>query len=169
MARDVLCQYCKSATDKIDKDKAIRIDNKNFHPKCAQLYLDRKELFETICRIFNLKAPGPRNNAFVKKFLNEGMTYKGMNYSLVYFYEIKKNDKSKANEGIGIIPYVYEEAKKYYDKDKIGEEKAIKALEKNKEEREKLKGETRIVKMPKPTPTTYEEHKKNLANEKLEW
>ena len=31
-----------------------------------------------------------------------------------YFYEIKKNDTSKANGGIGIIPYVYNDAFNYY-------------------------------------------------------
>lgn len=163
----VKCYYCKSETNKIEKDKAIRIDDKNFHPDCAQKYLDRKELSATICRIFNLKAPGPRNNALVTKYLNEGMTYRGMIYSLVYFYEIKRNDKSKANEGIGIIPYIYEEAKKYYNKDKIAEQKAEAALEKNKEEREQLKNITRQVKWPETKPVTFK--MKVYSNDDIEW
>jgi hypothetical protein len=32
----------------------------------------------------------------------------------VYFYEIKGNSIDKANGGIGIVPYVYEDAKKYF-------------------------------------------------------
>ena len=34
--------------------------------------------------------------------------------SLKWFYEIKHGDKESANGRIGIIPYIYEDAKKYY-------------------------------------------------------
>jgi hypothetical protein len=34
--------------------------------------------------------------------------------SLIYFYEVKKGDKDNSEERIGIIPFIYEEAKKYY-------------------------------------------------------
>jgi hypothetical protein len=34
--------------------------------------------------------------------------------SLKYFYEVKKNDVSKAKGGIGIIPYIYQDAWNYY-------------------------------------------------------
>ncbi len=150
----VLCQFCKSQTNKVEKSEAVRIDEKNFHPKCAELYSNRKELYATICRIFKLKAPGPRNIALINKYKSDGLTFKGMNYSLIYFYEIKKNSIDKANEGIGIVPYIYEEAAKYYNKDKIAEKKATEALEKNKEKRERLSGVTRKVKMPEPKPIT---------------
>ena len=41
-------------------------------------------------------------------------TYKGILQALVYFYEIKGNDKSKANGSIGIVPFVYQEAFDYF-------------------------------------------------------
>lgn len=41
-------------------------------------------------------------------------TYTGMLQSLVYYYEIKKGSKDKAQGRIGIIPYIYEEAHNYY-------------------------------------------------------
>jgi len=34
--------------------------------------------------------------------------------SLKWFYEIKRNNKESSNGRIGIIPYIYEDAKKYY-------------------------------------------------------
>jgi len=34
--------------------------------------------------------------------------------SLKWFYEIKHADKESSNGRIGIIPYIYEDAKKYY-------------------------------------------------------
>lgn len=41
-------------------------------------------------------------------------TYSGILKSLIYFYEIQHGDISRANQGIGIVPYVYEKAKAYY-------------------------------------------------------
>ena len=47
-------------------------------------------------------------------FLKKGMTAKGMYFCLKYFYDIKKGDPTKSENGIGIIPYVYEESKEYW-------------------------------------------------------
>ena len=41
-------------------------------------------------------------------------TYSGIYKTLQYWYEIKNNDISKANGGIGIVPYVYDQAKQYF-------------------------------------------------------
>lgn len=127
----VKCYFCKSDTNKVEKTEAVVIDGKNFHAQCAKKYKEKKELYETICRIFKLKAPGPRNNAYISKFSSQGMTYKGMNNSLIYFYDIKKNNINKSNGGIGIIPWVYEEAQKYFYYKEKNEEKRLKAAREN--------------------------------------
>ena len=41
-------------------------------------------------------------------------TYSGMLKALIYFYEVKGNNKNKANGGIGIIPFIYKDAYNYY-------------------------------------------------------
>ena len=41
-------------------------------------------------------------------------TYSGMLKTLIWWYEIKGNTIEKANEGIGIIPFVYKNACDYY-------------------------------------------------------
>ena len=41
-------------------------------------------------------------------------TYSGIQKALYYHYEIKGGDKSKANGGIGIVPYVYKDAYNYH-------------------------------------------------------
>ena len=43
-----------------------------------------------------------------------GYTYKGMFFSVKYFFEIKKNSWDKATGAIGIVPYVYQEATDYW-------------------------------------------------------
>lgn len=160
MAREVICQFCKSQTRKVDINEVVKIDNKNFHKECAKLYEDRKKLYETVCRIFKLKAPGPKNNAYISKFFNQGMTYKGMYCTLIYFYDIRKNNIKKSNEGIGIIPYVYEEAKKYFEDKKNREKKEKEQLEKINEvvNREQ---EVRYVRAQKREKPRYKFHNEN--------
>ena len=41
-------------------------------------------------------------------------SYSGIQRTLTYFYEIKGNSLDKANGGIGIVPYVYQDAYNYY-------------------------------------------------------
>ena len=50
----------------------------------------------------------------IKQYREEyNYTYSGIRKALIYHYEIKGGDKSKANGGIGIVPYVYENAYNY--------------------------------------------------------
>jgi hypothetical protein len=37
-----------------------------------------------------------------------------MKKALIYHFEVKKGDIKQANGGIGIVPYVYEQARNYY-------------------------------------------------------
>ena len=58
-------------------------------------------------------------NARVRKQMNDYIkeyqyTYSGMLKALIYFYEVKGNNKNKANGGIGIIPFIYKDAYNYY-------------------------------------------------------
>ena len=41
-------------------------------------------------------------------------SYSGMRKTLKYFFEVRGNSIEKANGGIGIIPYVYDEAYIYW-------------------------------------------------------
>ena len=49
-----------------------------------------------------------------ENFLKKGMTAKGMYFTLRYFYEIGKGDPRKNEDGIGIIPHIYNEATCYW-------------------------------------------------------
>lgn len=50
-------------------------------------------------------------NDYIKEYQ---YTYSGMLKALIYFYEVKGNNKNKANGGIGIIPFIYKDAYNYY-------------------------------------------------------
>ena len=45
---------------------------------------------------------------------NYNMTFTGMLKTLQWFYDIKGGDKELANYGVGILPYIYDEACHYY-------------------------------------------------------
>lgn len=54
-------------------------------------------------------------NKQIKDYINNyNYSYLGILKSLIFFYDIKKNDKSKANNAIGIVPYIYQQAYDYY-------------------------------------------------------
>lgn len=54
--------------------------------------------------------------SLIPRYLKKGYTYLGMVRALEYHYFIRKSSKEKANNSIGIIPYVYDDAQKYFEK-----------------------------------------------------
>lgn len=54
--------------------------------------------------------------AQLKNFVNKEKkgTYKGVYFALKYFYEVKHGEWEKGNGGIGIVPYIYEDSKRYW-------------------------------------------------------
>ena len=95
-------------------------NGKYVHKECQALEesrekTDREKLEDYIKTLFSLTYIEPRVKAQIKKYVEEyNYTYSGMQKALYYFYEIKGGDKSKANGGIGIIPYVYQDAYNYH-------------------------------------------------------
>ena len=70
---------------------------------------ERKELLDYI------KALDPHANFIaigsqLKRMIDEGMTYSGIRYALWYSINVKQ----MPYRGVGIIPYVYKEAKTYW-------------------------------------------------------
>ena len=57
-----------------------------------------------------------------------GYTYKGMAQALKYFYEIKENSIEKSNGGIGILPYIYQEAIDFYKQIEEDRKRAVASL-----------------------------------------
>lgn len=112
----VICQICRCNINKIT-DEYEKMSTGYVHKKCISADdKDRLELYDYIAQIFHLKAPGPANVNLVRKFHVEyGYSYKSIYYTLKYCYEIKRIPIDKAQNRIGIVPYVYDEAKEYYE------------------------------------------------------
>lgn len=116
----VVCAYCKKPMSKKDEDCVMVGNNKYVHKACQELEnqrekTDREKLEEYIKELFQISYIEPRVKAQIKKYVEEyNYTYSGMQKALYYHYEIKGGDKSKANGGIGIVPYVYQNAYNYF-------------------------------------------------------
>jgi hypothetical protein len=77
--------------------------------------VDKEELEKYIMALLKEEYISPRVRKQMTQFVDEyGYTYSGMRKALIYFYEVKHNDPAKANGGIGIIPYCYNQARDYY-------------------------------------------------------
>lgn len=119
----VICAYCKKPMKKTDFDcKAINPYNTKFaHLLCIQEEAKREktpeeELDIYIMKIFNLEFIPPNIQKQKKSYIDNHMTFSGIKGSLKYFYEIKQNKIDISNPSIGIVPYIYNEAKEYYKK-----------------------------------------------------
>ena len=123
MAHYVICSVCGK---KFDRDKMAykQTSTRRYaHLECAvasenntkQEDIDKEELEKYVMALLNEEYISPKVRKQINTFIEEyGFSYSGIRKALVYFYEVKKNDTSKANGGIGIVPYCYRQAYEYY-------------------------------------------------------
>jgi hypothetical protein len=127
MARLPKCPICETEVEKIEGE-FIKHSSKTYHINCYQKFEIRKqhryELLEYICELYKV----PMANGFITKQIKEyetqyNYTLKGIQMSLYYFYFVLGNpiqedaDNMKyKTRGIGIVPHIYEEAKRYFIK-----------------------------------------------------
>lgn len=115
--RQVKCPYCES---KLSKEEAHEYKKRYYHPHCFETWRmeaeHRKELIAYICDLYGIDVPTGMMLKQIKDF-QEDYNYKtkGMELALRYFYETLDN-KVREGDGIGIIPFVYEDAKNHYIK-----------------------------------------------------
>lgn len=124
MAHYVQCAYCGV---RFNRDKTvdwIQINSRRYaHIACHSKHLseqsqddkDLAALEEYIKQLFSIDLIPAKVRHQIKVYHDDNKyTYSGMLKSLTYFYNVKGNSIEKANGGIGIIPYIYQEAHAYY-------------------------------------------------------
>ena len=95
-----------------------QLPNRYVHKKCNEEHpnSDSEELTLYIIKLFKLKDDYilPKYMKQLSSYVKEyNFTYSGMLKALKYWYEVKKHPLDKT-KGIGIIPYIYKEARDYY-------------------------------------------------------
>lgn len=136
MAHKCICAVCGETFDR-DVVQAVRFNSRRYaHQSCypegelvpinqqrqktatldANLKdeINRKDLLDYISKLIEYP-----NYARIQLQINDYLqkykyTYSGIQKTLQYFYEILGNDIDKANGAIGIVPYVYQDAYKYF-------------------------------------------------------
>ena len=145
-----VCPGCKQAVEKIEENKVVGKNNhtRYWHPDCLREARNKKErkIAEEMGRkaIFNYLIDlgmkpnyafwGRQRNDFINKY---GYCDSGILMALKYWFGEKKNSIEKANGGMGIVPYIYDEAQRYYKniilkKRKLAEQAIRQQQEKNK-------------------------------------
>ena len=118
----VKCLYCGEKFDRL-KEPNVKIGRRYAHKSCyefqdaetLQRQKDEHDFFEYIKQIYGEDYNYVQIHKQAEKYIEQyNFTYSGMLKSLKWFYEVKRNNKESANGRIGIIPYIYEDAKKYY-------------------------------------------------------
>lgn len=123
MAHYVTCVHCQQRFDR-DVEPTIQISTRRYaHAECvkqkenerSQEEKDYEALENYIMKLFSKEYVTAKIRKQIKDYRKEyNYTFSGMLKTLIWWFEIKGNSIDKANEGIGIIPYVYDDACKYY-------------------------------------------------------
>ena len=129
------CPHCNNEVK--EEDAIYNTKTKRYyHEFCYNELLERKQLCDYICELFNYKKPSVRIYQQMTSYYGQGVSYSDMLLTLKYFYEIKKGDINKSQGGIGIIPYVLEEAREFTTLEKIEQDKLIAKFEQNEQIKE---------------------------------
>ena len=156
-AHYVICSVCGKRFDR-DKEQAVKTGARRYaHYDCCPdgelvpmpqptekkttkkvVDEDLVKLMDYIQKLLGKNYNHARVNQQIKKFREEyKYSYSGILKSLVYFYDVKGNAIEKANGGIGIVPFVYQDAFNYYyalwQAQSINKEKHINIIPKVKE------------------------------------
>lgn len=120
----VKCLYCGQTFDRNNPDeKAVKINRRYAHGACAEQHeatmtqeeRDTEAFYECVKNIFGKGYDYLKTKRLAEKYIKDyNYTYSGMTKALIWFYQIQKNDTSKSNSTIGILPYIYQQAYDYY-------------------------------------------------------
>lgn len=124
MAKRLLkCFYCGQTFD-ANAEEFVQVNSRRYaHKACAisaeerksKEEKDKEQLENYIKKLFNIDELTPK----IRKQIETGRKEKNYSYSgiyktLKYWFEIRGNPIEKANGGVGIIFYVYDEALLYW-------------------------------------------------------
>lgn len=141
------CRICHMP---IDKEKKQNVDwimpSKGwyYHKECYDTWKAAPStdedwilmIYDFLARDLKVKYDYFLCQAQIEKFWKtKKINPKGVYFTLKYFYEIKGNDWNKGHGGIGIVPYVFSDAKAYWIEQERKKRGFMKQLEEQTRER----------------------------------
>lgn len=130
----VHCRICKGVIDRNTQDNWVMPQEKwYYHKNCYADFAKKKgaikekdlsveadddlwkdAVYEYLKKDLKMSLNFNKFSNQWESYLKKGMTAKGIYFTLRYFYEIEKGDSSKSEDGIGIVPYIYERGTCYW-------------------------------------------------------
>ena len=113
------CLYCNKMID-LDIDNACKVGvgTRWAHKECYEKYFSADD--QWIDKLYSVLKVAFGNYDFQKierqriSYIKQGLTNKDIYNALNYWYIVKNKSIEKANGGIGIVPYIYEDANEYF-------------------------------------------------------
>lgn len=119
----VKCPICNEVFD-ANKEPYVMVSTRRYaHESCFltsqekedKLKRDKQTLEDYIKELFGYTNIPEKVNRQIKKYIKENnYSYSGIYKTLKYWFEVKKGDIEKANGGIGIVPFTYDDAYRYW-------------------------------------------------------
>lgn len=120
----VKCTICGETFDR-DRIEFVQISSRRYaHLTChlkenGELTEEenaRLKIYEYTKNLFKNNYNKARIDNHLSKLMKENVnyTYSGILKSLIYWYEVRHGDVEKSYYGLGIVPYIYEQAYQYY-------------------------------------------------------
>lgn len=117
--RKVKCPQCETYFKRSEENFVFH-KNRYWHEACFSskeaASQHETKLLQYIKRLLHKNIDYKIRNQLNNYVNNKNYSYEDIYNALFYFYDIRGNSTEKANGGIGIVPYVIEEAKEYFDK-----------------------------------------------------
>ena len=123
MGHIVKCAICGESFDR-DKEPCEKVNARRYaHLKCVQdgdqkilkMQSDKDRFYQMVKAIYgpgyNYMMINKQAESYIKDY---GFTWSGMTGCLHWFYNINHGSIEEGHGGVGIIPFIYEDVKKYY-------------------------------------------------------
>ena len=119
----VKCFYCNQMFDRNAEEFVLVNSRRYAHKQChekvqagkSQDEKDYEALVNYVKQVFKYSVVPAKITRQITDYKRQySFTYSGMLKALVWWFEVKKNSVDAANGGIGILPYIYNDAKTYY-------------------------------------------------------
>lgn len=118
-AKTKKCLYCNKMID-LDTDDAclVGVGTRWAHKECYEKYFSADD--QWIDKLYGILKVVFGKYDFQKierqriTFIKQGLTNEDIYNALNYWYIVKNKSIEKANGGIGIVPYIYEDANEYF-------------------------------------------------------
>lgn len=144
----VMCRYCRKRFSK-EKEKDWIMPSRNwyFHSECYPKHIEeiknnthnftaqktdeeyRKQIYSFLSEYLKVRYNGGVVARQIDAFVSQGMTMKGIYFSLVYYFEIERGVWTDKVVGIGIVKYIYEKSKLYWAERQSKEKDVLEKIE----------------------------------------